>query len=213
MRDAAEGVNQSSVRDHNERLILSLIQRHGPRPGSDIARRTGLSPQTVSVILRSLEEDGVIERGALMRGRVGKPRTPMALRADGVLSIGLKIGRRSADIVLMDFLGEVRQRLRRSYAYPVPDEIFAFLEEGLTQIKAGLSDEQAGRICGIGIAAPFELWNWQEAAGAPIGAMDAWRDTDLAARIAEVSARFSLDAMPGKQMAIDADLGAGMIDE
>ncbi|MCU4654313.1 flagellar biosynthesis protein FlhA [Roseibacterium sp. SDUM158016] len=32
-------------------------------------------------------------------------------------------------------------------------------------------------------------------------------------RIAEVSARFALDAMPGKQMAIDADLGAGMIDE
>ena len=32
-------------------------------------------------------------------------------------------------------------------------------------------------------------------------------------RIAEVSARFSLDAMPGKQMAIDADLGAGLIDE
>ena len=32
-------------------------------------------------------------------------------------------------------------------------------------------------------------------------------------RIAEVAARFHLDAMPGKQMAIDADLGAGLIDE
>ncbi len=32
-------------------------------------------------------------------------------------------------------------------------------------------------------------------------------------RIAEVSARFSLDAMPGKQMAIDADLSSGMIDD
>lgn len=32
-------------------------------------------------------------------------------------------------------------------------------------------------------------------------------------RIAEVAARFTLDAMPGKQMAIDADLGAGLIDE
>jgi len=32
-------------------------------------------------------------------------------------------------------------------------------------------------------------------------------------RIAEVAARFTLDAMPGKQMAIDADLNAGMIDE
>ncbi|WP_248306919.1 flagellar biosynthesis protein FlhA [Bosea sp. AAP35] len=32
-------------------------------------------------------------------------------------------------------------------------------------------------------------------------------------RIAEVAARFALDAMPGKQMAIDADLGAGLIDQ
>ena len=32
-------------------------------------------------------------------------------------------------------------------------------------------------------------------------------------RIAEVAARFSLDAMPGKQMAIDADLSAGLIDQ
>tara|TARA_B100000678_G_C18229010_1_gene509990 strand:+ start:6796 stop:8931 length:2136 start_codon:yes stop_codon:yes gene_type:complete len=37
--------------------------------------------------------------------------------------------------------------------------------------------------------------------------------TKGAGRIAEVAARFSLDAMPGKQMAIDADLGAGMISE
>jgi len=37
--------------------------------------------------------------------------------------------------------------------------------------------------------------------------------TKGATRIAEVSARFTLDAMPGKQMAIDADLNAGLIDE
>jgi len=37
--------------------------------------------------------------------------------------------------------------------------------------------------------------------------------TKGAARVAEVAARFTLDAMPGKQMAIDADLGAGLIDE
>lgn len=36
--------------------------------------------------------------------------------------------------------------------------------------------------------------------------------TKGAGRISEVSARFTLDAMPGKQMAIDADLNAGMID-
>ncbi|HEC67519.1 MAG TPA: flagellar biosynthesis protein FlhA [Candidatus Desulfofervidus auxilii] len=37
--------------------------------------------------------------------------------------------------------------------------------------------------------------------------------TKGAARIAEVAARFTLDAMPGKQMSIDADLNAGLIDE
>lgn len=37
--------------------------------------------------------------------------------------------------------------------------------------------------------------------------------TKGAERIAEVSARFALDAMPGKQMAIDADLNAGVVDE
>ena len=35
--------------------------------------------------------------------------------------------------------------------------------------------------------------------------------TKGATRVAEVAARFSLDAMPGKQMAIDADLSSGLI--
>ncbi|NUL81607.1 MAG: flagellar biosynthesis protein FlhA [Armatimonadetes bacterium] len=37
--------------------------------------------------------------------------------------------------------------------------------------------------------------------------------TNGAGRVAEVAARFTLDALPGKQMSIDADLSAGMIDE
>ncbi|HJP82860.1 MAG TPA: FHIPEP family type III secretion protein, partial [Fimbriimonadaceae bacterium] len=37
--------------------------------------------------------------------------------------------------------------------------------------------------------------------------------TNGAGRVSEVVARFTLDAMPGKQMAIDADLAAGLIDE
>src|SRR6267154_533188 len=37
--------------------------------------------------------------------------------------------------------------------------------------------------------------------------------TNGAGRVAEVAARFTLDAMPGKQMGIDADLNAGIINE
>src|SRR5690606_15117716 len=37
--------------------------------------------------------------------------------------------------------------------------------------------------------------------------------TNVAVRVAEVASRFTLDAMPGKQMAIDADLNAGLIND
>ena len=57
IRKLSDGANQSGVRAHNERLILSVIQRHGEMPGSDIAKLTGLSAQTVSNILRKLEAE------------------------------------------------------------------------------------------------------------------------------------------------------------
>ncbi|MFN2306223.1 MAG: winged helix-turn-helix transcriptional regulator, partial [Paracoccaceae bacterium] len=109
------GANQHGVRDHNERLILSMIQRLGPMPGSEIAKQAGLSPQTVSVILRYLETDGVLIKGEPQRGRVGKPSTPMALSPDAAFAVGLKIGRRSADFVLTDIMGNIRSRAQMAY--------------------------------------------------------------------------------------------------
>ena len=107
------GTNQSGMRDHNERLVLSLVRRHGALAKSDIARMTGLSAQTVSVIMRGLEQDGLLERGEPVRGRVGQPSVPMSLAAEGAFFFGLKVGRRSADLVLTDFRGRMRAaRLR-----------------------------------------------------------------------------------------------------
>ncbi len=80
---AVRGTNQSGMRAHNERLVLSLVRSHGALAKSDIARITGLSAQTVSVIMRELEQDGLLARGEPVRGRVGQPSVPMHLAADG----------------------------------------------------------------------------------------------------------------------------------
>ncbi|MGB2892571.1 MAG: winged helix-turn-helix domain-containing protein, partial [Albidovulum sp.] len=53
IRDPMGGATPSGVRDHNERLVLSLIQRHGALPSADIARRANVSAQTVSTIIRA----------------------------------------------------------------------------------------------------------------------------------------------------------------
>jgi hypothetical protein len=47
VRSISTGLSQKGVRDHNERLLLSLVQRHGALPGSDLARLAGLSAPTV----------------------------------------------------------------------------------------------------------------------------------------------------------------------
>ena len=48
------------MRDHNERLVLSLVRQHGSLAKTEIARMTGLSAQTVSVIMRELEDEGLL---------------------------------------------------------------------------------------------------------------------------------------------------------
>lgn len=177
------GTNQSGMRDFNERLVLTLVRRHGSLAKTDIARLTRLSAQTVSVIMRELEEEGLLLRNEPVRGKIGQPSIPMSLDPEGAFFLGLKIGRRSAELVLIDFLGSVRAMLQHSYRYPTPRETVEFVSGGIKRIRAGLTLEQDRRIAGLGIAMPFELWNWTDTAGAPHEAMDDWRNRDIRADI------------------------------
>jgi predicted NBD/HSP70 family sugar kinase len=182
------GTNQSGMRDYNERLVLSLVRRHGGLAKTEIARLTKLSAQTVSVIMRELEEEGLLLRNEPVRGKIGQPSIPMSLDPEGAFFLGLKIGRRSAELVLIDFLGSVRAMQQLSYRYPTPRETVDFVAREITRIRSSLTREQDRRIAGLGIAMPFELWNWADAAGAPREVMDNWRNRDIRADIqAQVS--------------------------
>ena len=185
--DLSRGTNQSGTRLYNERLLLSLARRLRSLPKAEMARLTGLSPQTVSVIVNRLETDGLLVRQQLQRGRVGQPSVPYALNPDAAFSVGLKIGRRSTDLVLVDFLGAVRQRIHRTHRYPMPDELLTFVREGLVELTGKLAARDKARICGLGIASPFELWSWEREVGAPGKAMQAWRGFDTAAEIEAIS--------------------------
>lgn len=176
---ALRGSNQSGMRAYNERLVLSLVRQFGALAKSDIARMTGLSAQTVSVIMRALEQDGLLERGEPIRGKIGQPSVPMSLLADGAFFLGLKIGRRSVDLVLVDFLGNVRSTHRRVYRYPTPSAVVAFVTEALPGLVAVIPPALRDRISGMGVAMPFQLWNWVQALGAPQSEMDAWRERDI----------------------------------
>lgn len=180
----SRGTNQTGVRAYNERLVLSLIRRHGSLPKAEIARLTGLSAQTVSVIVKALEADGLLRREAKLKGRVGQPSVPFTLAAGGAFGIGFKIGRRSADVVLVDFLGAVVASRRQTYRYPLPDRLERFAVASIEEILAGLAPAARRRVSGIGLAIPFEIWSWAGEIGAPEGDLDRWRDADIGAALA-----------------------------
>lgn len=117
------GSTQGGVRQYNERVVLQAIRQHGPMAGADLARLTRLTAQTVSMITKRLLDDGLLLKGEPQRGKVGQPSVPLALDADGAYAIGIKVGRRSMDLLLLDFAGIVRQRASVRYAFPDPDDL------------------------------------------------------------------------------------------
>ncbi len=177
------GTNQSGMRAHNEKLVLSLVRRHQALAKSEIARMTGLSAQTVSVIMRQLEGDGLLLRGEPVRGKVGQPSVPMRLDPDGAFFFGLKVGRRSSELVLTDFLGVVRDRARETHDYPAPDKTLDFAVSALKSMISGMDQTERGRVSGLGIAIPFYLWDWAQTLQVPQEKMDAWRTADLQAAL------------------------------
>jgi predicted NBD/HSP70 family sugar kinase len=176
----ASGANQTGVRLYNERLLLSLVRRFGQLSKIEVARMTGLSVQSTSAIMNRLQADGLLRREAPLRGRVGQPTVPVSLDPEGAFSLGLKIGRRSCDLVLIDFCGAIRRRAHQTFAYPTPDIVMAFAQRQLPEMTCALTAGQRARIAGLGIASPFQLWNWSAEIGAPPGAMDGWRAFSIA---------------------------------
>jgi predicted NBD/HSP70 family sugar kinase len=176
------GANQVGARAYNERLTLSLIRRNGPLSKAALARLTGLSAQTLSQIVRHLEADGLVLPQERVRGRIGQPSVPYALNPMGALSFGVKIGRRSTDLVLCDFLGAILNRAKLTYAYPCPRETLSFVRQQVAAMRRRY--KRGERFIGVGIAMPFQIWEWESEVAAPPGALDDWRDLDVAAEVA-----------------------------
>lgn len=105
------GTNLKYAREHNFRIVLESVRLFGPISRAELARRTGLTAQTVSNISRGLLEDGLILEGERKQSGRGAPSTHLMLNAAGAYSVGLDLDKDHLTAVLVDFVGEVRQRM------------------------------------------------------------------------------------------------------
>lgn len=177
------GATQAETRVYNERLVVSLVRRHGQLSKVDLTRLTGLAPQTITTIVNRAAAGGLLCRREPLRGRLGQPSVPYALEPTAAYAFGLKVDHRSADIALIDFVGNVLAFEQTTFDYPMPDEIMAFARVATSRILRRHKSVPRERIAGLGIASPFYLSHWDDDIGAPTGRFDAWRHIDIRATL------------------------------
>ncbi len=181
------GSNQIGMRQYNERVVLQAIRLHGALPQAEIARLTHLTAQTVSLIIGRLEADGLLLRLDPVRGKVGQPSVPITLNPDGAFSIGIKIGRRSLDVLLVDFIGHVRERMSLDYRFPDPSTLFDQIDARLQHLRSTLKPAMRERLHGIGIAAPLSIGGWQQLLGFAPELSERWHGIDIRERVAAMT--------------------------
>lgn len=179
--------SQGALAAYNERVLLHAVRLHGALPATELARATGLTAQAVSLISRRLLAAGLLAKGAPQRGRVGQPSVPLQINPGGAFAVGVKLGRRSLDVLLVDLLGQVRQRWHEPYAHADPRTLLPRLGQLLQDARAALPAAQRARVCGVGLAAPLNPGGWQALLGLPRAASARWQQVDLQAALQQAS--------------------------
>lgn len=178
------GITQSGVRLANERAVLSLIAGIPGVSNADIARRSGLGPQTTARILAELEARDLIIRGEVLRGRRGQPATPYHLNPLGGFSLGVEIGWQHVEVLLQNIAGQPVAVTRRCHQYPHPDTIFAEVAADIETLLSGMPNEHRARLAGIGLSTPGNFGPLLTHLGASACVIDNWAALDIGPRLA-----------------------------
>ena len=148
---ALRGTNQEFGRPYNRRIVLESIRLHGPIARGDIASRVGLTVQTVSTIVRELEEHGyVLSLREEPRGR-GLPPATLRINPEGGYAVGIHLTPLGIDAALINLSGDVIESTHREAPHATPDhafELIGAMVPELTALRPG------GRVLGIGMALP-----------------------------------------------------------
>ncbi len=166
------------MRLNNERAVLTAVATRDGASGAEIARRTGLGPQTVSRIISDLEERGLVLRGEVRRGQRGQPATPILLNPSGAFSLGCEIGWRHMELVLRSVSGDILAHHRRDYDFPHASSLFEEIGS-LSKLMIGrLNPLEQRRVVGMGLAMPGGIARNIDLVGGGADEAAHWRDLD-----------------------------------
>lgn len=178
-----QGSNSAVVRQFNERVILAALRRLGEASKADLARQVNLTQNAAGQIVRDLERQELVRMIGKRVGLRGQPATLIGLDPRGAYSIGVKIGRRTVDGLLVDFAGQVIERRRHERAFPMPEEALRLVFDDVAALRRAIPAAGRGRLAGVGLAMPYNMGSWRRELGIPAEACAAWNSFDVATRL------------------------------
>jgi len=173
------GSNSVQLRRYNERVVLDALRRFGQASKAEIARFARLTPPAVATIVDALEEGGYVRSGGKRFGGKGQPSAMYELSPEGAYAIGLHIGRRALDAILIDFCGRTQAYESRDYDYPDPSAVKRAANAIIGRFQRKLGPARSARLVGIGVSAPYFIGGWEAELGFPPEAGAAWRRVEL----------------------------------
>jgi predicted NBD/HSP70 family sugar kinase len=183
----ALGMKPATVRLANQRAVLTIIAREPGLSNADIARRSELAPQTVSAVLDDLEAFGLLRRGPVLRGRRGQPATPVFIDGSGAYAVGVEVGWKHLEVVLISLGGDILALHREAYGYPDALSVFEIVGRHVGEMLRGLSAAERARMVGVGLAAPGGIGDPVYLSKPPGNQQALWAGVDIEDHIARAT--------------------------
>lgn len=138
------------TRVHNERLVVRTLYDHGPVSRADVARITGLTRTTVSDVVSTLLDDGMVREIGRGASTGGKAPILLEVDEDARLVVGLDLGEERFAGSLVNLRGDIRRTVELPVAGRDGDDAVQLVFELLDDLLEGVT----APLLGIGIGTP-----------------------------------------------------------
>jgi len=172
------GTNLPKMGTYNVNVVLSSIQASEGISRVEIAQQTGLTAQTVSVIVRRLIDNGIVEEGGSLPSAGGKPRKTLRINPTAAYAVGIHFDPREVAIVVVDMTGHELASSHQELSPTLePEVLIDQAAQAAHKLLAtlGIPDD---RVLGVGAACPGPIDQSQGLVTSP-PRRDRWTDVPI----------------------------------
>lgn len=150
-------INQEDLRNHNLSVVLdTLLRAEKPMSRADLAKETGLTKATLSLLASMLIDSGVVQEGEpVVSTTYGRPSTPLEIHGGSIAGIGLQINTDGYGCLALDLNGDTlgQEWVSEDMTGTDPYEIFAKLDAMAFPLESRLK-RRGCKVVGAGLALP-----------------------------------------------------------